>query len=70
MIVTCNDTECKYYSNAVCTAPTVDHTADRFCITGRRKPHDENYNGLMTVSNPNCHSKGGKYKSNRVALIK
>lgn len=43
MIVTCGDTTCKYYTDAGCSAPTVDHISDRFCVTGRR-------NGLMIMS--------------------
>jgi len=41
VIVTCGDIECKYYNPNGCTAPSVDHSTDRFCVTGRRKPRDE-----------------------------
>lgn len=65
----CDDTECQYYNPAGCTASEIYHSTDRFCVTGRRKQRDDHAE-LMRVQSPNCDSSGGKYKSNRVTLLK
>ncbi len=37
MSITCGgDTECQYYNPNDCEASPVNHTADQFCITGRK----------------------------------
>ena len=65
----CDDIECQYYKQGVCLSDDRYHSADRFCITGRRKPRDDTAE-LMRAGNPNCHTASGKYKSNRVTLLK
>ena len=69
MIVTCGDIECKYYNPNGCTADEVDHSADRFCITGRRK-QQEDYTDLMRAGNPNCHKYGGKWVNNKGRVLR
>ena len=66
--ITCSDSECRFYEDGVCVADAVDHTSDRFCTTGRRKPRDT-INNLMQVQRPGCHRQGG-YKSDRVRAVK
>jgi hypothetical protein len=63
MIVTCNDTDCKYNAGFTCTATAIDHTADRFCTAGRRKPRD-NITELMKQSEPSGYKSGGKWRRN------
>ena len=50
-LVTCPDTECKYYHVDGCTADVVAHSTDRFCITGRRKQEPE-YKQMMRYGKP------------------
>jgi hypothetical protein len=69
MIVTCSDAECKYYNANYCQAPAVDHTADRFCTAGRRRPKDE-HRQMMEHFNSGCGSTNRGYKSNHGKVIK
>ncbi|AIF52014.1 hypothetical protein UFO1_2467 [Pelosinus sp. UFO1] len=63
MIVRCGDRECIYYTSKECTAPELDHTAERFCTMGRRKPKDETRE-LMRESEPKGYKRGNKWVSN------
>lgn len=63
MTITCADTDCKYNTSGNCTATAIDHTSDRFCSTGRRKPKDE----IQSAMRPDvgmCHRSNGKLKRN------
>ncbi|WP_312337205.1 hypothetical protein [Anaerospora hongkongensis] len=67
----CNQTDCRYCDAAKLLCQTEAYLVDRLCITFKRRPRGENYRDLMRVQSPNCHKNGGgKYKSNRIGLIK
>jgi hypothetical protein len=67
--VTCSDSECRYYEAGQCTADAVDHTSDRFCTVGRRKPKDDTPQ-LMQTFNANCQSTAKGYKSKHGVVLK
>lgn len=69
MQVTCGDLECKYNDNHQCNADAVDHTADRFCATGRRKPRDETAE-LMRSFKSNCVRTQSGYKAKHGNVLK
>jgi len=71
-MVICNNDKCEHNGNKVKGICDLDDTYidDDSCVSRRKKQQEENYNGLMSKNNPNCHSSGGKYKSNRVTLLK
>ena len=62
VIVTCGDIECKYYNPSGCTAPSVDHSTDRFCVTGRRRPRDD-IREVMRESEPTGHKVKGRWRN-------
>lgn len=59
----CNDTECQYYKQSGCISVDRHHSADRFCITGRRKPKDD-IKQLMRESEPKGYKRRGKWVGN------
>ena len=70
MQLNCNNKLCEYNDSdkLLCGATTV-YYIDRRCFTFKR--NEDNYKELMQVSNPNYHKDGdGKYKSNRITLVK
>lgn len=69
MVVTCTDVECKYYSEGNCTASNIDHSPDRFCTTGRRKPQNETED-LMKTFKSCCRPTLSGYKSNHRKTFK
>ena len=60
--ITCSDSECKFYDAGNCTADTISHTSDRFCVTGRRRPRDETAE-LMQQFKPGCRPSQRGYKA-------
>lgn len=69
MATRCGDTKCKFYNPNGCTAGDIDHTADRFCITGRRR--ERNFTKeLMDHFNSGCVKQSGKFKSNHGTVLK
>ncbi|WP_094603601.1 hypothetical protein SPSIL_054490 [Sporomusa silvacetica DSM 10669] len=67
--VTCSDTECRFYEAGKCIADLVDHTSDRFCTSGRRKPRDETPE-LMQTFKAGCRATHSGYKSNHGRIVK
>ena len=63
-VVTCSDFECEHYQAGQCIAPAVDHTADRFCVTGRRRSKDETTR-LMKPDAGICQRDHGAMKRKR-----
>jgi hypothetical protein len=63
MQVTCSDSECKFCEAGICIADAIDHTSDRFCTAGRRRPRD-NTAELMQQSEPCGYKLKGKWVSN------
>jgi len=63
VIVTCNDIECKNYKQGECVAQSLDHTADRICITGRRKVEAE-YKDMIRDTKPIDYKECEKAVSN------
>ncbi len=67
----CNQTDCRFNDESKLLCQTEAYLVDRRCITFKRRPRGENYRELMRKESPNCHKDGGgKYRSNRVELIK
>lgn len=67
----CNQIDCRFcdVDNLLCQIDA--YLVDRRCVTFKRRPKGENFRDLMRKDNPNCHKDGGgKYKSNRINLIK
>lgn len=69
----CN-AECihNFNDNQICDCSKVFHV-DRYCVTFRKRPKEENYRELMKVTNPNCvkGERGGGYKtSKRTGILK
>ncbi|GBG57284.1 hypothetical protein SPFL3102_02650 [Sporomusaceae bacterium FL31] len=62
MTITCTDTDCKYNTSGNCTATAIDHTSDRFCVTGRRRPRDEIRDAMQTF-NAGCRPTQSGYKA-------
>lgn len=62
-IVRCGDMECVYHNGNECIAPELDHTTDRFCTFGRRKPKEDIVQ-MMQASEPKGYKRGGKWVSN------
>ena len=67
----CNEEQCKYCENQVCTLNNTYHV-ERFCVSYRKKPRQDNFNELMKAPfNPHCSkSSNGKYKSNNLNVLK
>lgn len=60
--VYCNNEKCTYNEpDQTCTAPDVFYV-DRLCVTFRRKPHGDNYRGLMRTNAGLCHREHGRMK--------
>lgn len=62
-IIRCGDKECIHHNGEECIAPELDHTTDRFCIFGRRKPKEDSVQ-MMQASEPKGYKRRGKYVSN------
>jgi len=62
-VIYCDDTECKYYSTAGCTAVDIHHSTDRFCVTGRRTKQPE-YKQMMRYNSPIDYKRCEKDVSN------
>lgn len=69
MQVTCSDLNCIHNTAGQCTATDIDHTSDRFCVTGRKKPRDETAD-LMQAFKTNCRAAQSGYKAKHGRIVK
>jgi len=68
-MTTCDNHRCEHNSAGICGLKDRS-IVDCSCVSRRKKPKEEDYSKLMMAGRPNCHSSGGKYKSDRVSLVK
>ncbi len=68
-MTTCDNSRCEHNNGGICKLANKS-IVDCMCVSRRKKQQEEDYAKLMRVDKPNCHSSGGKYKSDRVILVK
>jgi len=69
MQVTCSDLNCIHNTAGNCSTTGIDHTSDRFCVTGRRRPRDETPQ-LMQTFKPGCRPTQSGYRADHGRVIK
>ena len=70
MQVTCSDLECINNTAGQCTAAGIDHTSDRFCTTGRRKPPDDTTDLMRPAFKSGCRHTQSGYKADHGRVLK